>query len=225
MPKSTRRAAASGPTAPTARCATASNRAPRAPKCSSSSPRRRSPATRASALAARLRPTSATNTRSRCSLRTPGGWLNPWGAELRSEIQAGKNRGPRRVLPAPRPGLRLVRQSELRVLGLALQRLTKTVRPSARYKNETSTARSGLGYSIERLGYARVAAGYFSQASHPARSGVTDLSTPEVESPVRERRASARHARQRQLSDQGLPLRPAGPAHLRHGRSRLQEHL
>lgn len=110
------------------------------------------------------------------------GWLNPWGAELRSEIQAGKNRraGVEFYQPLGPGSDWFVNPSfEYSVSPFNVYENGEAI---ARYKNETSTAQIGLGYSIERLGYARVAAGYFSQAS-TRTIGVTDLSTPEVESP------------------------------------------
>lgn len=152
------------------------------------------------------------------------GWLNPWGAELRSEIQAGKNRraGVEFYQPLGPGSDWFVNPSfEYSVSPFNVYENGEAI---ARYKNETSTAQIGARLLDRAPGLCARGSGLLLPGLDPhdrrdrpqhARGRVS----------VRERRASARHARQRQLSDQGLPLRPAGPAHLRHGRSRLQEHL
>lgn len=110
------------------------------------------------------------------------GWLNPWGAELRSDIQAGKDRRASVELYQPLgPGSDWFTNASVEY-SVKPFNVYENGEAVARYKNRVVTSQVGLGYAIDRLGYVRLAGGYFTQDTNRT-IGLPGYAAPEFESP------------------------------------------
>ena len=110
------------------------------------------------------------------------GWLNPWGGELTTEIQAGENRRVSSEFYQPLgPGSKWFVNPKIdyQVQPFNLYEGGNAV---ARFRNETLTGHLGMGYTIGRLGFVRGAAGYAWQKSN-LEIGKSIPEVADVESP------------------------------------------
>lgn len=110
------------------------------------------------------------------------GWLNPWGGELTTEVQAGENRRVSSELYQPLgPGSDwfVNPRVEYQVQPFNLYEGGEAV---ARYRNEMLTGAVGAGYTIGRLGFVRISGGYAWQQSN-LEIGINAPEVPDVKSP------------------------------------------